>query len=73
MKNVESIYPSNDFEHVCDNAAEQMECGIIIGYNKDGELTVYGGGLIDGRQPLCKDWLWMVSAFKQKLLNGDYS
>lgn len=72
MSSVTSIYPANDFTVVAENAAKEIEVGIIIGYNADGELTVYGGGMLDGRQPVCKDWLWMVELFKTKMLNGDF-
>lgn len=70
--NVIDIYPANDFAIVAENAAKEIEVGIIIGYSADGELTVYGGGMIDGRQPVCKDWLWMIESFKTKMINGDY-
>lgn len=73
MDKVTSIFPANDFKVVSDNAANEIEAGLIIGYDKDGVLCVFGGGLIDGKQPVCKDWLWMVESFKNKLINGDYS
>jgi len=72
MDNVTSIFPANSFRVVADNAAKDIEVGIIIGYDKDGVLSVFGGGLLDGRQPTCKDWLWMVETFKQKMIAGDY-
>jgi hypothetical protein len=72
MSNVKSIFPANDFSVICDNASKEVECGIIIGYDEEGALCVYGGGLLDGRQPLQKDWLWMIEAFKLKMMNGDY-
>lgn len=73
MQKVTSIFPANDFKIVADNAAEEIECGIVIGYDKDGILSVFGGGILDGKQPVCKDWLWMIESFKNKLINGDYS
>lgn len=73
VDNVKSIFPANDFSVVADNAANEIEVGIIIGYNRDGDLSVFGGGLLDGRQPTCKDWLWMIETFKSKLIAGDYS
>lgn len=73
MDKVTSIFPANDFNVVAENAAKELESGIIVGYDKDGYLTIFGGGLIDGKQPVCKDWLWMIESFKQKLINGDYS
>lgn len=72
MSNIESIFPANDFRIVSKNAADDIEVGIIIGYSSDGELCIYGGGMIDGRQPVARDWLWAVETFKQKLINGDY-
>lgn len=73
MNKVSSIFPANDFNNVLENAKGEIECGLIIGYDEDGVMQVYGGGLLDGKQPLCKDWLWMVQAFTKKLLDGDYS
>lgn len=72
MDNVISLFPANSFRVVADNAANGIEVGIIIGYDKDGMLSVFGGGLLDGRQPTCKDWLWMIETFKQKMIAGDY-
>jgi hypothetical protein len=73
MSNVQSIFPANAFGVVAKNAAKDIEVGIVIGYDKEGRLSIYGGGLLDGRQPVSKDWLWMVESFKSKLINGDYS
>ena len=73
MAKVKSIFPANDFKVVADNASKEIEVGIVIGYDKEGELCVFGGGLLDHRQPVAKDWLWMVEAFKLKLIDGDYS
>lgn len=72
MDNVRSIFPANSFKVVADNAANEIEVGIVIGYTKDGKLSVFGGGMLDGRQPACKDWLWMIETFKQKMIAGDY-
>lgn len=70
--NVVSIFPANDFAVVADNAKSEIEVGLILGYSPSGELTVFGGGMLDGRQPTCKDWLWMIETFKSKLIAGDY-
>ena len=72
MSKVVSIFPANDFAVVCDGAKKELEIGIIIGYTKEGTLEVFGGGLLDGKQPVAKDWLWLVETFKSKLINGDY-
>lgn len=73
MGKVISIYPANDFDHVLETCRTNIECGIIIGYDEDGELVVYAGGMLDGRQPKSSDWLWMVQTFTKKLLDGDYA
>ena len=70
---VKSIFPANEFKKVADSAAKEISVGIIIGYSEDGEICIFGGGLLHGRQPVSKDWLWMVEAFKHKLINGDYN
>lgn len=73
MSKVKSIYPADDFKVVADNSADEIEVGVIIGYDNDGRLSVFGGGLIDGKRPTQKDWLWMIESFKTKMLNGDYA
>lgn len=56
-----------------DCAKGNYESAMILGYNNDGVLDVRAGGLINGKQPTVKDWLFMVEVFKSKLINGDYS
>ncbi len=73
MSKVESIFPANDFNHVMDCAKGRYESAIILGYDNNGVLDVRAGGLIDGKQPKVKDWLFMIEVFKSKLINGDYS
>ena len=73
MGEVVSIFPANDFSVVADNAKKEIEVGLIIGYDYDGNLLVYGGGLLDGKQPVAKDWLWITERFKTKLINGDFA
>lgn len=72
MGKVIDIFPANKFRVACDNAAREIDVGIIIGYDSEGKLCVYAGGVLDGRQPVCKDWLWMVEAFKTKMMAGHY-
>ena len=72
MSKVESIFPANDFDHVAECAKGGYESALIIGYDKEGRLGVRGGGLISGKQPTVKDWLFMIEVFKSKLINGDY-
>lgn len=71
--NVVNIFPANDFKVVAENASKEMEMGVIIGYNKEGGLDIWGGGLTSqGKQPTNAEWLWLIEYFKNKLLNGDY-
>lgn len=72
MGNVVNIYPANDFKVVCDEAAKEITCGIIIGYDNENLVLTYCGGLIDGKQPVAKDWLWLIEEFKHHLMSGDY-
>jgi len=72
MDNIVSIYPANDFKTVCDNAASGLTCGIILGYDDENNLIAYGGGMVDGKQPAAKDWLWILEEFKHHLMSGDY-
>lgn len=72
-ENIVSIFPANDFSIVAENASKEITVGITIGYNSDGDLCVYGGGMLEGRQPTAKDFLWMVETFKHNLVDGVYS
>lgn len=72
MSKVTEIFPANDFDNVMDKAKENYSAAIIIGYDESGHLDVRGGGMIDGKQPVMKDWLFMIESFKHKLLKGDY-
>lgn len=73
MSNVESIFPSNNFDHVISKAKGVYDSALIIGYNHNGCLEIRGGGMVNGKQPVAKDWLFMIETFKFKLINGDYS
>lgn len=72
MSKVENIFPANDFDHVVECAKGNYESAMILGYDKNGVLDVRSGGLISGKQPTVKDWIFMIEVFKTKLLNGDY-
>jgi len=73
MAEIRNIFPANSFKVVAENAGKEITCGLIIGYTDAGSLAVFGGGVIDGKQPVCKDWLWMVETFKTKMIDGDYA
>lgn len=68
MGNVESIFPADDFKVAAENAAEEITAGLVFGYDKSGGFVAYGGGLIDGRRPCAKDWLWLLESFKKDLM-----
>ena len=72
MRKITQIFPADDFAIVAKNSADSVACGIVIGYDKSGNMCVFGGGLADGRRPTAKDWLWMIESFRQKLITGDY-
>lgn len=71
-ENVVAFCPADEFTVVCDAAKERIVGGLIIGYDNNGELEVYGGGLICGKRPVAKDWLWLVEQFKTSLMNDEY-
>ena len=73
MSKVTDIYPADSFETVAHNAGKELKCGIIIGYDENGALQIFGGGTHNGQRPAAKDWLWMVESFKQGLIDGRYS
>lgn len=72
MSSVVSIYPSNDMSVVLENAKKEVSCGLVIGYNEDGDLVIFGGGMINGRQPTHSDWNYMIDRFKHGLIGGEY-
>lgn len=71
--NVHQLIPCNDFNNVLESAKDELESGLVVGYDSNGIMKVYGGGLINGKQPVAKDFLWLAATFQQKILNGDYS
>lgn len=73
MTSVTNLRPSDDMKTVLTNAGDVIEVGIVIGYDANGHLQVFGGGVLDHKQPVAKDWLFMVEAFKHGLLSGDYT
>ncbi len=72
MGKVEQLFPADDFCTVLENAGKEIESGLVIGYDKDGTLAFYGGGLLSGGAPVAKDFLWMVEAFRTELLAGNF-
>lgn len=72
-ENVVQIFPADDFASVLDEAKAEISCGLVLGYDEDGQLVAYGGGMIDGRRPVSRDWLWIVESFKFNLVSGKYS
>lgn len=72
MSNVTEIFPANDMATVLENSKGEVSCGLVIGYNKDGDLVIFGGGMINGRQPTHSDWNYMIDRFKHGLIGGEY-
>ena len=69
---VESIFSDSDFKVIADNHGKEIEVGLIMGYDSDGDFIIYSGGLLDGNKPAQKDWLWMIETLKRNLLDGVY-
>ena len=71
MDNVEKFYPANAAENpdnVLEQAMGRYTDVLIIGWDVDGELDARATiGLKDGG-----DLLWLIEAFKFKLLSGEY-
>lgn len=67
--NVVQMFKADDAAVALDNAKLEMVAALAIGYNSAGELVAYAGGLIDGKRPVQKDWLWLVESFKATKLN----
>lgn len=72
MSNVIKFYPLNAAENP-DNVLEQamgdFSSVLLIGWDKDGDLDARASlDLKDGG-----DLLWLIEAFKFKLLSGDYT
>lgn len=71
MTDIVKFYPKDaakDADNVLEQAVGQYSEVLIIGWDKEGNLDVRATlGLTDGAE--C---LWLVEAFKHKLMSGDY-
>lgn len=71
MTNVEKFYPrdaAKSADNVLEQAFGEYDEVLIIGWDKNGDFDARATlGLKDG-----KDILWLVEAFKLKLMNGDF-
>lgn len=69
--NVAKLYPANAAEkadNVLEQAIGEFSEVLVIGWDNDGFLDARATlGLKDGG-----DMLWLIEAFKTKLMNGDY-
>lgn len=71
MGQVVKFYPANaadDIDNVLEQSIGEFKQAVIIGWDKDGYLDVRSCTTLSG-----SDVLWLIEAFKQKLLNGDYN
>lgn len=72
MADVVKFYPKDaatDPDNVLEQAIGNFSDVLIIGWDKDGTLDARATlGLNDGG-----DVLWLIEAFKHKLMSGDYS
>jgi len=70
--NVTKFYPANaaiSADNVLEQAMGRYSEVLIIGWDKDGEFDARATlGLKDGG-----DALWLVEAFKHKLMSGDFN
>lgn len=71
MAEVVKFYPADaakDPDNVLEQAIGQFSSVIIIGWDKDGRLDARATlDMNDGG-----DVLWLIEAFKHKLMSGDY-
>lgn len=71
MAEIKKFYPKNaaqSVDNVLEQAIGEYESAVIVGWNKDGTLDVRASLNLDH-----KEINWLLSVFKNKLLNGDYS
>ena len=73
MANIKKLHPERDVDTVLENAKGQFEFALVLGYDREGFMLAYGGGVNDGKDPLAKDWLFLLEQFKIKLVKGDYA
>ena len=72
MSNVVQMFPSDDFRFVADRAAEAVKGGVVIGFDEEGDMHIFRGGLSPNGIPLTDSQiLWMVESFKTMLMNGE--
>ena len=71
MAKVESLFPADTFANVAKTAGDELQFGLILGYNQLGELKAFGGGVKDcKRRPTAADWLLLIECFKLNLIDG---
>lgn len=72
MADIHKFYPADaakDPDNVLEQAIGEFSEVLVIGWDKDGMFEARASlGLKDGA-----DMLWLVEAFKTKLMNGDFS
>lgn len=69
--NVVKLYPptmADEPDAVLEWAKGNYSELLLLGYDEDGALFVRSTSTLQ-----CKDVLWLIECFKQKLLNGDYA
>lgn len=73
MNKVEMLHPSNDFSIVAEEAGKELEYGIIIGCDSDGDMVPFSGGLKNGRILDADGVLMLIEEFKFLLMSGGFS
>jgi hypothetical protein len=69
MSNVIGIMgAAQDPDKVLEKAIGAYDSVLVIGWDKDGVLDVRASLNLEQ-----KDCLWLIEAFKRKMLSGDYS
>lgn len=68
MRVVEPILPALSADPVLEAAIGQYQSVVVIGYDNNGELDARASRNLRGHEIL-----WLIEAFKMKLLNGEYT
>lgn len=70
MGDIIKMYPPGSAERpdaVLEQSIGNYDQVLIIGYDSAGQMDVRSSTNIS-----CRDILWLIETFKQKMINGDY-
>ncbi len=62
------LYQYDLFSNVAEEARDLIEMGIVIGWDSEDNLHLFGGGTREGRRLNAKDCLWLIEKARLDLM-----